>query len=84
VETLSDYSPQPCAVNSISSGSELGGDPFYAGDSISRGFPHIFRSWEPARIFRRLSISDLFRAFALTSHDASLSRMIFDPEPQMD
>jgi hypothetical protein len=79
VESLSDYFPQLRAVNVIDSGSKHGRGHVYASDGVSRRFHRIYRHWAPAYAFRRLLLVDLVPAFALTSHDASLSHPIFDP-----
>jgi hypothetical protein len=79
VETISDYFPQPRAVNAIDSGSEHGRGHVYASDGISRHIPRIYGHWAPTYTFRRFFLVDLVPAVALTSYDASLSRPIFEP-----
>jgi hypothetical protein len=78
VETISDYFPQPCAVDAIDSGSEHGRGCVHASDGISRHIHRICGHWAPAYTFRRFFLVDLVPAVALTSHDASLSCSIFE------
>ena len=76
---MSDYLPQPRAVNAIDSGSEPGRGHVYASTVINHRFPRIYKHWAPAYTFRRLFLLDLVPAVTLTSYDASLSRPIFEP-----
>jgi len=70
---MSDYLPQPRAVNAIDSSSESGRGHVYASAVIHHRFPRICRHRAPAYTFRRLFLVDLVPAVALTSYDASLS-----------
>jgi hypothetical protein len=79
VETISDYFPQPHAVNAIDSGSEHGRGHVYASDTISRHIPHICGRWAPAYTFRHFFLVELDPAVAHTSYGASLSRPILGP-----
>ena len=76
--TISDYFPQPCAVNAINSGREPGCGHVNASDGISHRFHHICRHWAPAYAFRHLFLVDLVPAVALASYDASLSHPIYE------
>ena len=78
METISDYFPQPRAVNAIDSGREHGRGHVYASDGISRHIPRVCGLWAPAYTFRRFFLVDLVPAIALTSYDASLSSSIFE------
>ena len=79
METISDYFPQPRAVNTIDPGSEHGRGHVHASDVISRRVPRVCGHWTPAYTFRRLFLVDLVPAVALTSYDALLSRPIIEP-----
>ena len=79
MEAISDYLPQPHAVNAIDSGSERGRGHVYANDGISRRIPRLCGHWAPAYTFRRFFLLDLVPAVALTSYYASLSRPILEP-----
>jgi hypothetical protein len=78
VETISDYFPQPRAVNAIDSRIEHGRGHVYASDVISRHIPRVCGYWAPAYTFRRFFLVDLVPAVALTFNDASLSCPIFE------
>jgi hypothetical protein len=79
VETISDYFPQPHAVNAIDSGSEHGRGHVCANDGISRHISRICGRWAPAYTFHRFLLVELDPAVAHTSYGASLSRPIFEP-----
>jgi len=73
VEAVSDYFPQPRAVNAIDPGIEHGHGHVSASDVIGRHIPRVCGHWPPAYAFRRFSFVDLVPAVALTSYAASLS-----------